>query len=245
MAEYINYFWDILAVVMIVSSIVSCFRKGFMYSFVKTVGSIASLIFAAILSQPVSRSIYDTLLRRRMIEGFQRFFESAGEIDLTEFTLAVSEKLSSLPGRLGDQMLNAFTEYADRWYQSFSTADFASYAETFTNAVAEPVVVGVLRCVLFLVMFLLFAFLAKLLANLFKGIKYIPILGSLNAVLGSLLGLILGVIHVLILCGLIWLILNFIGGIPNFLTPEILENTYVMGFIYHLVPSLGGVLTQI
>ena len=228
-----------------VTSVISCYRKGFMYSFVKTIGGIASVVLSVVFSAPAAKSVYDTFLKVRMTEGFEKMFSSIKEIDMTVFQDAVNEKFARLPGTLGDQMAPVFNEYVENWFESFTRADFSSLAEDFVKSVAEPVMTGFLRCIIFLLMFLLLSFAVKLLASLFKGIRYIPVLGSLNAVLGSVLGIIEGIIHVIMLCGVIWVVLNFTGGIDGIITPEILAKTYILRTVFNVFPILGGILTQI
>ena len=241
----LNYFWDILAVVFVVTSVVSCFKKGFMYSFVKTAGGIAAVVLSVVFSLPAAKSVYYTFFKVRITAGFEKMFSSIKEIDMAVFQNAVNEKLARLPGTLGDQMAPVFNEYAENWFESFVRADFSSLAENFVRSIAEPVITGFLRCIIFLLMFLILSFAVKLLASLFKGVKYIPVLGSLNAVLGSVLGLIEGIIHVIMLCAVIWVVLNFTGGIEGIMTREILNQTYVLRAVFNVFPILGGILTQI
>ncbi len=115
-----TYFWDFIAVMLVAGAMISCYKKGFMYSAVKTIGSIVSLFASVILSMPVAKSLYDSLLRRKTTEIFRNLFSEAGEINLSRFELLVNEKLYNLPGNLGEKMAPAFSEYIDSWFQSFS-----------------------------------------------------------------------------------------------------------------------------
>ena len=240
-----NYFWDMFALVLIFSAMVSCYKKGFMYSAVKTIGSIVSLAASVILSMPVAKSIYDSLFRRRMTETFRNLFSSLGEINLSQFEMIVNDKLYNLPGNLGEKMAPAFSEYIDNWFQNFSHADFDSFADTFTKTVAEPVVVGFLRCICFLLLFLILSFAVKFVASLFKGMKYIPVLGSLNSILGCALGALQGAVHVILLCAVLWVILTFTGGFDGIITTDILSQTHILKLVFNVFPILSGIVTQL
>lgn len=240
-----NYFWDILALALVISAMISCYKKGFMYSAVKTVGSIVSLVASVMLSMPVAKSVYDSLFRRRLTEGFRKFFASLGEIDLFQFEEVVNDTLENLPGHLGEKMAPAFSEYIDNWFQSFAHADFDSFADTFTRAVAEPVVVGFLRCICFLLLFFILSFAVKFIASMFKGVKYIPVLGSLNSILGCALGVLQGGIHVIMLCAVLWVILSFTSGIDGIITTEILSQTHILKLVFNVFPILSGIVTQL
>lgn len=239
-----NYIWDFAALLIIFVCMISCYHRGFLNSVVKTVGSIASLVVSAIFSLPIAKSIYDNAVKNKVVALLEEKMQSMSTVELQQFETAVKEGLTELPGKVGEFITPNFEEYLNKWFENFSSINFDGFSDAFATSVVEPVLVVCIRAVVFLIMFAVLSFIVNLVASLFKGVRFIPIIGSLNAVLGAALGVFQGIIYILILCGIIWVIITFFGGIDGVITPQIIKNTFILNKFFSLVPWFGGIFAQ-
>jgi hypothetical protein len=69
--------------------------------------------------------------------------------------------------------------------------------------------------------------LVNALAGLLRGVNKIPLLGTVNALLGGVFGALQGMLYVFVGASVLWLLLTASGGSLPFLTGETVEKTFL------------------
>ncbi len=116
----------------------------------------------------------------------------------------------------------------------FLTGSAEETAATAENEIVRPIIEFALKIVLFLILLFILRLVINPVSNLFKFVNKIPIIGSLNVLLGAILGAVEGLITVYGLALLIKLIVNVSGDSLIFLNTDTIELTYIFKYLYDL-----------
>ena len=60
--------WDILTVAIVLTFAAASYRKGFLHTVTRLVGSIGALLFSLVYSEPIARMIFDNYLRSSTLD---------------------------------------------------------------------------------------------------------------------------------------------------------------------------------
>ena len=82
--------------------------------------------------------------------------------------------------------------------------------------------------------------IVRSLSKAFRGVRHIPLIGSVNSLLGGVLGLVQAAVVILIVVMALNLLIGLTGdGIP-YLNNEAISKTYLFHYLYDLNP-IGGI----
>jgi len=113
--------------------------------------------------------------------------------------------------------------------------------ERIMDDIVEPTVLLPLKVIVFLILFSLVALILNLIANASKIINKIPIISSVNGVLGAVLGAAEAAIALVVICMLIRLVISIWGNSLVFINETTIERTLIFRHIYSFDPlSLIG-----
>ena len=226
MTEHTWLIWDIAALVILISAVSVCARKGFLRAVLGFVAAIASAIGAAILSAPLAYFIYDMFVR---------------EIIHSSITRQVSAQLEQ--GMIGaGNWMNALPAWASRLVpggQNISApaadGEILPAVEVFVDAVlAEPVTM-ILRSVCFFLLFWILLAIGRRIVWALKFVDDIPLVGTANTLLGGLLGVGWAAIIMYVLVLVVGVYIAVSGGGSAIVSKEAMSRGYLFGFFYRLI----------
>ena len=237
--------WDLLLGLCLIAVIWNCWRQGLVSALLSLIGVVAGYLGAAVLSNPVSHWIYETLLRDGLIAGVaQRLPEQVGGVSPES-----AEQLTQL-AQLGDEALEAIHHaleevgitqmplgggdtLADSAQKVLDTlaAGGSTMAEAVVDAAVGPVVLFLVQAVCFLVLFSLISLIFRFLISLGRGVNHIPLVGQLNQLLGLGVGVVKAAIEGYIAVLLLMLIVGLTKGSLDFLNYQVLEDTVLIRWI--------------
>jgi uncharacterized membrane protein required for colicin V production len=127
---------DILVGLILVGAMVYGLRKGFIYTFIHTIGWVLALVLAYIATPYVKRLVMgETTLYDSMEEGFaQRFSDSLP---------STQSSFDSLPANIGDAVGDKITQLTDSIVQQ-TAASFAEMAFTFLVFIGLVIVIKII-----------------------------------------------------------------------------------------------------
>ena len=108
--------------------------------------------------------------------------------------------------------------------------------DMIVNNVVTPTVIVPLKVVVFILIFTVVSLLLNIIASLSKVINRIPIISSVNGVLGAVLGLVEGLIVLFIICAVIKFLIAVCGDGLVFLNMPTIEKTVVFRHLYSFDP---------
>ncbi len=192
-----NYALDLVILCVFLLFVLVGVHRGFVRSAVHFLGSVISAFLASALGGAAAQWVFDTLFRQALVE---RVEESIASLGVENAAASIQEFLSSLPDFIVRALESAGVT-ADVLEGTLASKS-GQAAELVTDSLA-PVFVGFLKVLAVLVLFLLFMMLVRVLADLLGRVFYLPVLRSLNGLLGGVFGFLLALISLWILAAAI------------------------------------------
>lgn len=231
-----NWVLDGITVLLIMIFAATSFNRGFLNSVVRLLGTLAAISASVIVSQPAAEFIFDNYLYKGINSVVTKHMGEISEFDIAAFTDGMSDLIKELPNFFSKIIESGFGVHSEEWYQMI----IAQHADDMTAAVVDniiaPLATGLIRVIVFFAVFSLIMLLVNAVAALLIGANKIPIIGSLNEVLGGVLGAVHGMLYVFVIASIVWLALSASGGELGPLTTEVVEKTLIFQDFYSIGP---------
>lgn len=206
--------YDIVIVLMIVAVTSAAMKKGFAYTLVNFAGYIVSLFAAVIVSRPLTDTICSKLIEPSL---YARLADTVGKAG-NDIAAGINEFTNSLPAiaknifPLDSVSLSGGTE---------------SVIDTVSQSVIMPVVENIIYAISFIVVFSLLLFLVRRVADITKFVKYVPLVGFVNRILGGAMGVVKGLIIAYLLFCAVNIASVWFGDSVAILSKEVLDSSYI------------------
>ncbi len=234
---------DLAVLAIIILAVFIGYKRGFIRTVINLVGYIVAAVLAYVVSLPISQFIFNTFLRKQSVELIQSAVEkqsggqSVAQLIDTAFA-AIPEKVHTLAASyIGS------TEAIKNNLIS-STPTTAEIAENVVNKVIEPISTMIIQTLAFIILFIVFCIAVKLITKALKVIDKIPLLGSANAALGAVVGIIQAIVFVLIFTAAVAMVINLTGNQMENLNNTVIEQSYVFKIIYEYNPILRSTIVS-
>lgn len=202
---------DIALLLLFIILVATAAKKGFALSLLEVAAMLLAAIAAFALSTPAAEYVYDNFAKEPITAAIEEHLpEDSAVQSYKEQASAVLEGLPEIVTRYAAKAgLDADT--LAKQLKESSTSGKQTAAELEKSA-AHPIVVSVIKVLLFLLMFILFAVLLRMLAKYLSKVFKLPVLKTMNAALGAALGAVKGAMVVFILSVLLVFAARYIGG---------------------------------
>ena len=185
--------------------------KGFAAALVQFAGNLASLLGASIFSQNIAPVLFTNFFENNFTTSIEKTLADGGQLQLDQLV----EKYA---GFLPDEIQQSITQSAG----GVLTGSAPELAEQVVNQVIAPLLTPIIAIVVFFVAFALCKVIVGFVVAVLTNFNRIPILGSVNKLLGFAIGLLAGVVDLyLILCA-VWAIIVVTGGSIPWLNQQVL-----------------------
>lgn len=223
-----RYVLDIAIVLVVILFASNGARKGFIKSCVDFIGGFAAMIGAGILSLPVAKWVYYTFFHDALLEK-------------------ISSAVTGM--EVKDAVHMVFAEFPDvivRGLKSFgiTEADIAGRVEGGTMSIAEgiadqmsPLLIGFVRIFAMLVLFILLLVVLRALATLLTGVCHLPILHSVNQLLGTVFGVLMSVVALWVALACVQALVPLFSGEWQQRITELTSNSVICKLFYEFNPA--------
>lgn len=195
---------DICIIVILILCIVVGVSRGFVYSAVKFLGAIAAAVLSAMLSTPIATWLFQTFFRTSLLEKVNDAL--SGSVDLT----GVAAVLEQFPEFI-TQLLAKQGITQQSLLKTIETQQ--GNAGVLIVDTLAPALIALLEVLVAIVLFMLFLIVVRGVASLISGVFRLPVLDTINKLLGGLTGLLTGILT-------IWLLLTVLQAISPALSLE-------------------------
>ena len=197
--------FDIIILIVLVLTIVFGFRRGFVYSFIHTLGLIGSLLAAFVFAKPVQRMISE----KTMLDDnfYNTIFEN------------VSDSLNSMLGPT-DTLPLILTEKIN------------SAADDTAVMLAQQLTDFAMHIISFFAVFIVIKLLCYIVISIFSRRNNDGFVGFLDGLLGLIAGLIKGLLIVFVFLALLASVMNLISPASAELFMTSLKNSYIAKTLY-------------
>ena len=229
--DILPFIIDIILIVVFAGCIIDGRKKGFVKMILSVVATVIALFIAKEYAEPVANWINESFVHGRIVESISR---------------AISDSVGSGAAAIA----NALPDYIVRAAEAIGlsakeiTADLGSNvtsvqaAEQICTAVEGAFIVPAIKIVSFFIIFAIGSAVLNFAASFINGIFKLPLIKSVNKLLGAILGGVKGLIAVLIIGLVFWLISSIA---PETLFAAAVENSAIIKTAWEIINSFTKV----
>ena len=230
-----NILLDLALGLCLLSILYASWRRGFVASFIRLVGTAAGFLLASFLSGPVSERLYGSLLEERVEQYVGDTLLAPGSPlleALAGLDQAGSAAIQAVSGFLAQQGLDFYspqdagqmgTDILDRITQGGSDP-----AAAITQVAVKPLVMTVLETAIFFLLLFLTGILVRMAVRVGLGVNRIPLVGGMN----RLAGLLCGAVYALLVGYVVSMGLLLLAGLGknqwDHLNSDVLQETFLI-----------------
>ena len=230
-----NILLDLALGLCLLSILYTSWRRGFVASFIRLVGTAAGFLLASFLSGPVSERLYGSLLEERVEQYVGDTLLAPGSPlleALAGLDQAGSAAIQAISGFLAQQGLDFYspqdagqmgTDILDRITQGGSDP-----AAAITHVAVKPLVMTVLETAIFFLLLFLTGILVRMAVRVGLGVNRIPLVGGMN----RLAGLLCGAVYALLVGYVVSMGLLLLAGLGknqwDHLNSDVLQETFLI-----------------
>ena len=230
-----NILLDLALGLCLLSILYTSWRRGFVASFIRLVGTAAGFLLASFLSGPVSERLYGSLLEERVEQYVGDTLLAPGSPlleALAGLDQAGSAAIQAVSGFLAQQGLDFYspqdagqmgTDILDRITQGGSDP-----AAAITQVAVKPLVMTVLETAIFFLLLFLTGILVRMAVRVGLGVNRIPLVGGMN----RLAGLLCGAVYALLVGYVVSMGLLLLAGLGknqwDHLNSDVLQETFLI-----------------
>lgn len=213
---------DIIAVGIVLWCMNAAAKKGFLRTVVQMIAYIVILLASSFLSRAAAPVIYDHVVQPMIFESVrpeqEKNPDNAALISMApRGTLSMMDTaLDSLDSLLSDSLKDS------------------GVLDDLAEATLRPLMISAISMIGFFVIFALLSLLSNLLLSALGMIDHIPVIGTVNAVLGGAIGVFQGLLLVLVLCILLKGLHHLHPGGWLLLNEDVLNRTYLCRYLLNL-----------
>ena len=224
--EHAWLLWDLGALVLVLLCVGTAARHGFVRTVISFFSYVIAAVAANMLSRPAAAWLYENA-----VSGFVKGVLTGSLRETLAKNGGAREFAAGAPVWLRGS-LEALPESA------LSSIDFTQSAaravDVFVDSALRDTLLWILSGLCFLFLFSVLAFLVRQFAKLFTGVQSIPLIGTVNTVLGGCLGAIQAVILLIVIAVAARLLVVLTDGGFSWLSPAVFDQSFFMRFFYNL-----------
>ena len=210
--------YDILFAVVLILTAVYGWKRGFLSSLMLLAGGVVGIFGAVWAAQTFGPVLYDHYVGAAIAEKVSAALaENGGDV------ANAVQALTFLPETIRDALLGTMSEITGE-------------ATPHVVEVLEPIVLPLIQVILFLVVCVVIRWLFRALAWAMRGCNAIPLVGSLNRLLGLILGVVSGALNCWLLSLGLWLLSMLTSGQVEFLRSAVLGQSAIYSLLSGLNP---------
>ena len=220
---------DIALVLLLIITVFSYRKKGFLAALCELVGSLAAAIGAFIGASRLSSWLFESFFKADLVERAGNVLVSAAG------AVKTSEIVESLLSFLPDGMVESLMQKADHLI-SLADPVAPDVAANLVDSVIAPVLIPLISIVLFFVIFAVARLMLSFLISAFTGVNHIPLVGGINRLFGMIAGFFIGAVNIyIVVCALAAVVLITSNEL-TFLNTSVLQGSFFCGLLWNINP---------
>ncbi len=230
---------DVILLTVFAAFVFTAAKKGFMLSLLELIAVIAALTLSYQFSPVVAQAAYDNIVEKNLVETVETQIDE--KLNVSSSTAQAEMVLDSMPefmvsfaSSVGIELEEVKTKISS---ETFSAENLAT---ELVEKIAQPIVVAALTAIAFLLLSAVLMFALKWIAGLLSKLFKIPLIGTVNKVLGGVLGACKGVMVIIFVST----ILKVLFAVGESEISTAVNGSYVVGLLDNINPFVKS-LTEI
>ena len=205
---------DIALIVLIIFSVKNGAGKGLVKSVWRIAAWVLTIILVIALSKPAVGFLSETKIRDSIYETVHAAIdERAGNVDLSA---------------LDDNAISQTTGIPDMLLPHINTEEISNSINNTIDSMSHSVTMIIIKIIANLLLFLLIRILITILFYVLDGASRLPVINSVNKLLGGALGFVNMMLIIYLACAVIYLIASVNTGVY-----EIINGTFLVKYFYN------------
>lgn len=219
---------DIAVLVTVVIFALVGAKKGFVKACADFIGAFAAMIAAGILSAPAAEWVYNTFFHDALMEKIASAvtgLEAAEAVQtvFAEFPAVIQRGLAAIgitEGNVTAQVQGGVLDIAEGIAMAIS-----------------PMLIGFVRVLAMVVLFILLLVVIRALVSLLTGLFDLPVLRSVNGLLGAVFGVLLAVVTIWVVLACVQAFMPLLGTKMQLRIAELLDQSVLFDMLYDFNPA--------
>ena len=225
-----------LAIILIVALVI---WRSAVHGFVRTIVELAGYILAATIAFSLAGyaadEIYERAVRPQMVSSIEQSLTDTEDQVVSQQIDSVWDSLPSVVTGLAESFGIDKEQIGAQLQDSVQNGAIYT-AEMVSDHILKPVIVNFIRVFCSALLFFLLMLVVRWLARLVNRVFRLPVLSSINSLLGGVLGAVKGLILVFVLTVVIGLAMSAMGGTFLCFDAALIDQTFLYKFIYGFSP---------
>ena len=217
---------DCMVVIFLLYFLFDGYRKKISISFFEILGTLIALVIAIFLAPYVTNFFYDIFMKDFLISKIELSLTQNASLDPTQKVFSV---LNSIPNFIA----NSIDSYDVRVDQLTAAVSSATPIDNLIT-LFKPVTLNVLLAPILYIIFTILFFIFKGVFRLINRYVTLPVLPTVDKILGALLGLTKGIIILLLVTEVIEFILKGYFQAPEFINTDIINKSVLFSKLYYI-----------
>lgn len=227
MIDKIPLIIDIASVFIFLIIVYKSYKLGFLRAVVQLVGYVASLFAALFLSVQIRDWLYNNIIRVKIISSVEGIAESASSSAASSIVPFFMDSLPQVFFRpLVTKSFGSEEEIISYLEKTVDSAAL-SLGEIIADDIIGPIVSFCMTALFFVIIFIICIVIVNLISTLFKRFYAIPILGTLNSLLGGVIGLLKAPVILVVIGAIASLICTYSANEIDWFNSGLIEQTVI------------------
>ena len=221
-----NWVLDIAVILIIAILTVIGIKRGAISEIVSLVGVVVAIVLSFMISKPAAVFVYDNMIEESIYNSVYEAIDGKVSSDVNATVDALPEEIIEASESVG---FDITAEFEKAFKTDGNISEIA--AEKITNSIARPLLINVIRIIIFMILFIILKLLINWLGRVLNIVSKLPIIGTANTLIGGIIGFIRGIIIALIICYVVIIILNVRPEGMFGITSETAQNTKLFSLL--------------
>ena len=221
---------DICVVVLIIAIVLLSAKRGFARAAVELLGFIAAVFISLTISTPLSNITYDKIIEPSVVRSVSEITGASAGETADKVWDALPSALKNYSGKIGISKENL-----DKSISEDLASGVEDTAKGLSQNAVKPIAVRFISLIYSAVIFSALVFVVKILAKYINKLFSFSVAGSLNRLLGGIIGIPKGIIIAALICTVISIIISFTDKGCLIFTKDAVGNSW---FFKHLTTKL-------
>ncbi|MEM1486276.1 CvpA family protein [Oscillospiraceae bacterium PP1C4] len=225
---------DVVACGIVIYCASAAAKKGFLRTVIQMIAYVAIVLAASYLSRAAAPVVYDRVVEPMLLQKIQ------GDEALPDQSKSNASLVSVVPrGMLSmvDSALDSLDSMRDLLSENVNPEKIASdLMGDIADATVRPMMISAISMIGFVLLFAAFSLIANVLLSTLGVINYLPVIGTINALLGCAVGILQGLLIVWVLAILLQGVLHLSPDGWWIFNQNVIDRSYL--FKYFVDPSM-------
>lgn len=190
---------DIILLAVFAAFVFAAVKKGFIRTLLELVAVVAALVLAYQFSPVASQAVFDGMLEENMVTSIET--QLSDNFDSTTVSKKAQAALDAVPD-FAVSLASAAGVDIDSIKNNISTEKINSenVARELVEKIAEPIATGALTIIFFVLLACVLAIVFKMIAARIAKLFKVPLVGTVDKLLGAVLGICKGLVVLILIC---------------------------------------------